>query len=138
MPDVNVDTLARTIYGEARGESALGRQAVANVVMNRVALADVHPHFGLGSVASACKAPGQFSCWSANDPNLFTITHVNDGTPLFAECLDIAQTAVDGQLDDATGGATYYANLDVCTPPWLGDATETVKIGKHTFFKDVA
>ena len=31
-----VDILARTIYGEARGESVRGKEAVASVVMNRV------------------------------------------------------------------------------------------------------
>lgn len=30
------DVLARTLYGEARGESVRGKEAVAAVVMNRV------------------------------------------------------------------------------------------------------
>lgn len=33
---VAIDTLARTIWGEARGESQTGQEAVANVVVNRV------------------------------------------------------------------------------------------------------
>ena len=31
-----IDLLARTIWGEARGEGQTGMQAVANVIMNRV------------------------------------------------------------------------------------------------------
>ena len=68
--DTNIDTLARTIFGEARGEPYLGKVAVANVVMNRVALADQHPPFGLGSAAYRMyERAWQFSCWNpANDP----------------------------------------------------------------------
>lgn len=36
-PDGQVDVVARTIWGEARGEGANGMQAVANVIMNRTA-----------------------------------------------------------------------------------------------------
>ena len=31
----DVDILARTIYGEARGESEIGKRAVASVILNR-------------------------------------------------------------------------------------------------------
>ncbi len=37
MSDRDIDVLARTIYGEARGESISGMEAVASVVLNRVA-----------------------------------------------------------------------------------------------------
>ena len=30
-----VDTLARTLFGEARGEATEGKAAVANVILNR-------------------------------------------------------------------------------------------------------
>ena len=33
----DIDVLARTIYGEARGESISGQGAIASVVLNRVA-----------------------------------------------------------------------------------------------------
>lgn len=33
----DVDVLARTIFGEARGETVSGMEAVASVVMNRLA-----------------------------------------------------------------------------------------------------
>ena len=105
MTDNDIDTLARTLYGEARGESHTGKIAVANVVMNRVALASKHPHFGDGTAAGACKAPWQFSCWNAADPNSQIINDVDDNDPVFADCLDIAQTACDGQLDE------FYRNI---------------------------
>ena len=39
MSEKETDILARTIYGEARGESISGMEAVASVVLNRVAFA---------------------------------------------------------------------------------------------------
>ena len=36
MTEDQADIMARTIYGEARGEGQRGMQAVANVIMNRV------------------------------------------------------------------------------------------------------
>lgn len=33
--DEDIDTLARTVWGEARGESLLGKEAVACVILNR-------------------------------------------------------------------------------------------------------
>ena len=35
----DTDILARTIYGEARGESISGQEAIASVILNRVAIA---------------------------------------------------------------------------------------------------
>lgn len=35
----DTDILARTIYGEARGESISGQEAIASVILNRVAFA---------------------------------------------------------------------------------------------------
>lgn len=35
MKENDIDILARTIYGEARGETDLGKMAVASVILNR-------------------------------------------------------------------------------------------------------
>ena len=39
MTEEDVDILARTIFGEARGESLSGQEAIASVVINRVKFA---------------------------------------------------------------------------------------------------
>lgn len=132
------DTLARTLYGEARGEGDIGMQAVANVVCNRVALAHKHPHFGDGSIASACTAKYQFSCWNENDPNSEKLKTVTDEDPSFAAALDIAADAVDGYLQDITGGATYYYVKNSPMPTWADGKTPCAAIGRHLFFKDIA
>ena len=36
MKEKELFTLAKTMYGEARGESNLGKQAVCHVILNRV------------------------------------------------------------------------------------------------------
>src|SRR4051812_25123549 len=57
-----LDILALTIYGEARGETIEGQIAVGNVIRNRVvALKKTY--------RDICLADKQFSCWNTNDPN---------------------------------------------------------------------
>ena len=73
----DMDTFARSIWGEARGESAEGQAAVAWVMRNRVMAARAfiakqkraHPLYGDGTLAGACRAPRQFSAWNVEDAN---------------------------------------------------------------------
>lgn len=134
----DIDVLARTVYGEARGEGYRGMQAVANVVMNRVALSEHHKHFGDGTVASCCQSPWQFSCWNENDPNLEIILDLPDGDPAFSQALIIASDAVKHILTDVTFGATYYYAKGSDVPAWAVAKTPCQIIGKHLFFKNIA
>jgi spore germination cell wall hydrolase CwlJ-like protein len=130
-PSVDVETLARTIYGEARGAGEPAMQAVASVVMNRVR----NGRFPGGtSVAGVCRAPFQFSCWNSNDPNLKVILAVLPSNPVFAECLQIAQEAVSGGLSDSTGGALYYHDDRIGTPSAWGQVEQTASIGGLEFY----
>ena len=52
-----------TLYGEARGENAASRQAIAWVIRNRL----TKKIFG-DSYRSIVLKPLQFSCWRKNDP----------------------------------------------------------------------
>lgn len=61
----DLDVLARTLYGEARGEGAKGMVLVANVIITRS-----QDRRWPNSVADVCQQPWQFSCWNKNDPNL--------------------------------------------------------------------
>lgn len=134
----DIDTLARTIWGEARNQGYRGMVAIANVIMNRVALSDRHAHFGDGTVESACLAPWQFSCWNANDPNRNKLQAVDERDTVFCDCLDIASTACASQLDDITNGATYYYLTNSPTPTWSIGQTPCATIGVHLFFKNIA
>ena len=59
--------LARTLWGEARGESLAGQIAVAWTIRNRVDDGNTKSWWGEG-YAGVCQKPYQFSCWK-NDPN---------------------------------------------------------------------
>jgi spore germination cell wall hydrolase CwlJ-like protein len=130
-------TLARTIYGEARSskEPSSGREAVAHVVMNRVK----RKHMGDDTVSKVCLRSKQFSCWNVGDPNRPVILAANRGvTPMFNECLEIAERVIKAQLADNTGGATHYYSHTIAPPNWTrAPAQQTTKIGSHLFFKNV-
>lgn len=134
----DLDTLARTLYGEARGEGVEGMTAVACVVMNRCALAAQHPHFGNGSPATACQAPYQFSCWNQNDPNRSIILNVTQSDHFFAQAWKIASDIIASYDQDITHGATYYYAEGSPVPDWAKGKTPCVRIGKHIFFTGIA
>lgn len=125
------DTLARTCFGEARGEGYSGMKAVANVVINRVSL---QGWYGL-TPRDVCLKPWQFSCWNKNDPNLKIIEAVTEADPIFKECLHIADQAVAGTLDDITNGATHYFSRSLKDPPhWAETRQPCAAIGRQLFY----
>ena len=126
-----IDILARTIWGEARGEPAGGMAAVASVIMNRVA----HPRWWGTDVPSVCEKRWQFSCWNMDDPNRAKLLAVTPVDPQFRIALGIADEAINNRLPDSTHGADSYADLRVCNPDWATAAHETVKIGNQTFYR---
>lgn len=128
-----IDTLARTIWGEARGEPVEGQEAVANVVMNRVAKR--RKSWGL-TVEAACRAPRQFSCWNPGGVNYPKLLKVDASNPGFSLCLDIARRAVNGDLPDRTRGSTHYHTHGVA-PDWSQGHTPAVVIANHRFFNDI-
>jgi len=129
LPSENdVDTCARTIWGEARGEGQLGMTAVMNVIYNRVRTGG----FGSG-FAGVCKAPKQFSAWNSNDPNYQKILSVTADNDQFADALEIAWRGVAGQLPDITKGALYYYATSISSPSWALSMNTTAVIGQHRF-----
>jgi len=142
VSEVNEDAamvVAMTLYGEARNQDAAGQQAVASVILNRVAKQKAF--YGLNA-KDVCLKPWQFSCWNKNDPNRAILTNpANHTTDTFLQCLDIAQSALAGTLDDNSGGAThYYANY-IPKPSWLinnpNGPQQTAQHGVHLFYKNV-
>jgi spore germination cell wall hydrolase CwlJ-like protein len=126
-----IDTLARTIWAEARGEGPGGMEAVACVVMNRAR----HPRWWGRDVVGVCRAKWQFSCWNAGDPNLPKLLAVDCRDPQFRQAVEIATHAVGGLLPDTTNGADSYVDLRVARPGWADPAKQVAKIGNHTFYR---
>lgn len=133
-----VDVLARTLFGEARGEPVRGREAVAAVVINRVkrARSRAGGYWWGNTVEEVCRKPWQFSCWNAADPNRERIATVAADNKVFASCQRIARRAVRGRLEDPTFGSTHY-HARAVHPPWARRRAPRVEIGNHLFYNDV-
>lgn len=133
----DIDVLARTIYGEARGELVRGKEAVAAVIMNRVRRARERGGYWWGdSVRRVCIKPWQFSCWNEGNPNRNKALSVEPSNRVFATCRRIARRAVAGTLIDPTDGATHYHAKHV-NPPWARKRLPSAEIGGHYFYNDV-
>ncbi len=134
-----IDILARTIFGEARGESIQGKRAVAAVVMNRVRRArraSAVTYWWGNDTINVCQKPWQFSCWNPGDPNREKIEAVTSKNRAFQTCLKVAKEAAANQLADPTGGATHYHAKSV-RPPWARNRTPSAEIGNHLFYTDI-
>lgn len=137
--DSDLEVLTATIWGEARGQSLLGKQGVAAVVNNRAEYAKTHhrPQFGDGTLRSACLASWQFSSWNPSDPNRSKMLSLDLSEPdeVLQDCIDTAQATIDGTLVDPTEGATFYK---VTTLPWPAswgpEVPPLVVIGAHSFY----
>lgn len=129
------ETLARTLWGEARGEGLGGMIAVAWVIRNRAA----KPGWWGRDVSTVCLKPWQFSCWNKGDPNY---PYLSGQKPIpasqYAKALQAADAVLLNKEPDPTAGATHYYAKSMKTPPkWAATAKKTVTIGNHHFFKDV-
>lgn len=128
------EILARTAFGENRGGGVQGMQSVLNVIMNR----SKKPGWWGKTPRDVCLHPYQFSCWLQKDPNYSLITTVNQSNPTFGLALDLARTALAGELKDLTNGATYYYATSMKSPPhWAVGKTPCAKISNQLFFNDV-
>jgi N-acetylmuramoyl-L-alanine amidase len=140
-----LDTLALTIYGEARGERVEGRVAVACVVRNRIKA----KRYGVDAKA-VCLMPRQFSCWLYHDEAhkhnygslLFAARALRQDMPgpALRECVWIAGGVLDDAIEDITRQATHYIsrNLWESHPPkWALGRTPVIGIGAHVFFTEV-
>jgi spore germination cell wall hydrolase CwlJ-like protein len=131
---LEIDVLARTIFGEARGEPVEGQEAVASVVLNRVAIAQKRGKYWWGdTVIAVCQKPYQFSCWNRGDPSYRKLVQVDESDRHFALAKNIAAAAVEGRLKDRTKGATHY-HADYVSPYWARGETPVRIIGRHLFY----
>lgn len=136
--DKDLNILARTLWGEARGESLAGQIAVAWTIRNRVNDGKAKSWWGEG-YAGVCQKPYQFSCWNKNDPNFAYLSGAKQ-IPFreFAQAQIAADQVMTEKVPDPTGGAThYYVTTMPKAPAWAAKAKQTLKLGHHIFFKYV-
>ena len=130
------EILAKTIYGEARGESVAGMEAVANVILNRVKMNLIQSMWWGKSIEEVCLKPKQFSCWNQDDPNFKILQNDLSQNPIYQICERIAKRALAGVLKDNTNGATHYHSF-TCHPLWARHLVPCAQIGHHLFYKGV-
>ena len=128
---LELDVVARTLYGEARNVDLMGLVAVAWVIRTRVAIGG----WWGDTLTGVCRKPKQFSCWNEGDPNRTKVVGARLGDPSFHRCCAVATLVLLGEYEDPTHRATHYYNPDVVTPGWAEAMETTVVIGRHQFLK---
>lgn len=149
-PTDPIDIVARTLWGEARGEGQTGMHAVGCVIHNRAKIAKHyyaihgkrHPLFGDGGLIGVCRAPMQFSCWGRSDPNRVKLERVTDEDSDFEVALKISRHVYAGDLEPIVGGCTHYLtdtlyNSAAC-PSWAKAMKLYRVLGNHVFLLDKA
>lgn len=134
----DLDTLARTVWGEARGEALIGQAAVAWVVVNRVIAGRKDKgKFGWwgDTVHDVCLAHAQFSCWLKTDPNFQGLASAHRDAA-YPRAHGIAALVLAGDVPDPTHGATHYFAVAIPPPAWTVVIQPLARIGAHAFFRE--
>lgn len=123
-----ITCMARSIYWESKGLAREKMEAVASVVMNRLA-SESFPN----TVCEVVKQGGesgscQFSWWCDGRPDA-----VQEEEP-YAVAVDVARRALNQQLKDPTDGALYFHDQSV-RPSWASTFTLTKEAGGLLFYK---
>jgi hypothetical protein len=124
-----IDCLAQAIGHEAANEPESGRQAVAQVILNRVRHR-AFPNTVCGVVfQGSLRRTGcqfTFTCDGSLNRALSRRT--------WADALRIAGQAMEGQLPPTIGAATHY-HADYVAPRWAPAMMRVSKIGAHIFYQ---
>lgn len=116
LPPAEVRCLETAIHYEAKGESAAGKVAVGNVVLNRVAAANFPK-----SVCAVVKQKKQFSWYKGND-NLFN-SETSSSTKL------AAQKAMKTPRNHV-----LFFHATYVFPAWSKKLSKQYSIGNHVFY----
>jgi spore germination cell wall hydrolase CwlJ-like protein len=121
--------LAEAIYYEARSESRVGRMAVADVVLNRVA-SPVYPDTICGVVyqGSERRTGCQFSFTCDGSMK------ARRNQRQWREAELMAGAVMAGIRAPVSRNATHY-HADYVSPPWADTLSPTAVIGTHKFYR---
>jgi spore germination cell wall hydrolase CwlJ-like protein len=110
--------LSAIIFGEARGESDIGKVATAYSAINRKA----DPNYPK-DICSIMKQPYQYEFIKKKGiPDKRQIAYL----------MPLAQAILDGKVDDPTQGKKHFYRFDLPTPRWAVGKPKQ-RIGNHIF-----
>lgn len=134
----NIDIIAATLWGEARGESREGQIAIYNILKNR---AKKEGSASLKQMAGECLRPYQFSYWNGKgflkDPKC-----AKGSLGVSPSELEEFKTLINSNPPNNIGEATHYVNKKYATTAnkWWEDRSKfqlVKKIGSHEFYKEL-
>ncbi|MCM3174587.1 cell wall hydrolase [Paenibacillus sp. MER 99-2] len=142
----SVDLLARTLYGEARGDSE-SRVGVAYVIINRKNDTTQNPFKSLKTIEDVVLYPNAFSCFLTSDPNFKHVLAPDTSSAAWKNCVSLASnvtahknpigdklyytaTSLFNNLSYTENGKLYYKM------PGTGtfQVSSKIAIGGHMFF----
>jgi spore germination cell wall hydrolase CwlJ-like protein len=125
------DYLIRTVAFEASNEPAIGKAAVAHVVLNR----KKSGRWG-DEIKKIVTQPWQFEPWMTRRKE---IEELSPNDPRYRKAARITDGVLDGDIPDPTVGATHFLNATIVRqrrggslPRWAQG--EGLVIGRHTFY----
>lgn len=121
--------LSEAVYYESAREPQLGREAVAQVVLNRLR----HPAYP----KSVCAVVYQGSARATGCQFSFTCDGSLAYAPepgLWRQAQDIARRALSGHVVKAVGSATHY-HADYVAPYWAPTLVKMKQVGLHIFYR---
>jgi hypothetical protein len=104
LTDRDRDALIRTVYGEARGETDEGKEAVISVVLNRYDSTQYD-----GDVYDLVHNPAQFSAWNTNDPNRQVMIDLARDSQAYQDIGELVDRLDSGAVPRPTNAINYYS-----------------------------
>lgn len=132
----DIDILARSVWGEARGEPSFdARWGVACVIVNRW---KSKKWFAGDTLEATCKFPWQISSWNRGDPNRQKMLDVTYDDRHLRECMEAAMKALNGSPHLwLTDDVYHYFNDSIVKPHWAEGKTPAGRLGSHLFFAGI-
>lgn len=133
MRQIDLEILAKTLYGEASANNVKDAEAIASVILNRVKLKN-WPN----QIDAVCLQPWQFSCWNKEYRSRID----NAKGKWYQQCIEIARRAISGEIADPTWRSTHYYATYIGVPKWAFGKKPVYSVehksgSKHLFFNDI-
>lgn len=133
---IEIDILARTMWGEGRVGNTEGIEAIGHLVLNRAK----NPCWWGQDVISVCQKPYQFECWNRSDSYTYKrLISIDDGIIWFdvakREAMRLMLQEMQGKRKDFTGGATHHVvRRRDRQPIWAMQEKPTCMVGPLMFY----